>query len=186
LLAEAPGCLLAEGGVLGPEPGDLLVCGVQAGAQGFGAGPLGGPGAGCPCWFGAQPGDQVAGAGVAVEPGPGDSAAAAAALKVTGWPELSSSLMAWLALASAAWARNQVLSARVIGGLLGAGVDGLEGGDDLFQVLLDLAEAGGQPGLAVGLGPGDQPQIGGGLAAVDVEKLRRGLKVWAGQAGVGV
>ena len=38
LLADAAGCLLAEGGVLGPQPGDLLVCGVQAGAQRFGAG----------------------------------------------------------------------------------------------------------------------------------------------------
>ena len=73
MLADAAGCLLAEGGVLGPQPGDLLVCGVQAGAQRFGAGALGGPGGGCPCWFGAQPGDQVAGGGVAVEPGPGDA-----------------------------------------------------------------------------------------------------------------
>jgi hypothetical protein len=64
--------------------------------------------------------------------------------------------MAWLAFASAArcrrvaaWARNRVLSARVIAGLLSAGVEGFEGRDDPFQVRLDLAEADGQPGLAV-------------------------------------
>jgi hypothetical protein len=32
LLAEVAGCLLAEGGVLGSQPGDLLVRGVETGA----------------------------------------------------------------------------------------------------------------------------------------------------------
>ena len=54
------------------------------------------------------------------------------------------------------------------------------------QAGLDLAEVGGQAGLAVGLGAGDELQVGGGLAAVDVEELGRGLEVGAGQAGVGV
>jgi hypothetical protein len=33
LLAELACCLLAEGGVLGSQPGDLLAGGVEAGAQ---------------------------------------------------------------------------------------------------------------------------------------------------------
>jgi hypothetical protein len=68
----------------------------------------------------------------------------------------------------------------------GAGVEGFQGGDDLLQVRLDPAQVGGVPGLAAGLSTGDQLQVGGGLAAVDVEELWRGLEIWAGQAGVGV
>ena len=33
LLAEVPGCLLAQGGVFGSQSGDLLVCRVEAGSQ---------------------------------------------------------------------------------------------------------------------------------------------------------
>jgi len=33
LLAEVAGCLFAERGVLGSQAGDLLACGVQAGAE---------------------------------------------------------------------------------------------------------------------------------------------------------
>jgi hypothetical protein len=42
LLAEAAGGLLAEHGVLGSQAGDLRACGVQAGAERLGGGPLGG------------------------------------------------------------------------------------------------------------------------------------------------
>src|SRR5215471_1926153 len=73
LLAEVAGCLLAERGVLGPQPGDFLACGVQAGAERVGAGALAGRRAGFLGWFTAQAADQVADAGVAVEPGPGDA-----------------------------------------------------------------------------------------------------------------
>src|SRR5262249_12611747 len=67
-----------------------------------------------------------------------------------------------------------------------AGVEGFQGGDELLQVRLDPAQAGGVPGLAAGLDMGDQLQVGGGLAAVDAGELRGGLEIWAGQAGVGV
>src|SRR5450755_142446 len=71
-------------------------------------------------------------------------------------------------------------------GLLRVGADGFEGGDDLFKVRLHLAEVRGEAGLAVRLGSGYQAQVGGGLTAVDVEELRGGLEVRAGQAGVRV
>jgi hypothetical protein len=77
------------------------------------------------------------------------------------------------------------LSALAIAGFL-AGRDRFERGDDAFQAVLHLAEAGGQAGLAVCLGAGDQPQVDRGLAAVGVGELRGGLEVGAGQAGVGV
>jgi hypothetical protein len=41
-------------------------------------------------------------------------------------------------------------------------------------------------GPAVCLGAGDQAQVGDGLAAVDVEEIRCGLEVRAGEAGVRV
>ncbi len=84
-----------------------------------------------------------------------------------------------------AWVRYRVLSALVIAGFL-AGRDRFERGDDAFQVVLDRAEIGGQAGLAVGVGAGDQAQVDRGLAAVGVEEFRGGLEVGAGQAGVGV
>jgi hypothetical protein len=84
-----------------------------------------------------------------------------------------------------AWVRYRVWSALVIAGFL-AGRDRFEPGDDAFQVVLDQAEIGGQAGLAVGVGAGDQAQVDRGLAAVGVEEFRSGLEVGAGQAGVGV
>ena len=78
-----------------------------------------------------------------------------------------------------AWVRNRVLSALVIAGFL-AGRDRFERGDDAFQAVLHLAEAGGQAGLAAGAG--DQAQVDRGLAAVGVEEFRGGLEVGAGQA----
>jgi hypothetical protein len=42
LLAEVAGGLLAERSVLGSQAGDLCACGVQAGAERLGGGPLGG------------------------------------------------------------------------------------------------------------------------------------------------
>ena len=42
LLAEVAGGLLAEHGVLRSQAGDLRACGVQAGAERLGGGPLGG------------------------------------------------------------------------------------------------------------------------------------------------
>ncbi len=42
LLAEVAGGLLAEHGVLGSQAGDFCACGVQAGAERLGGGPLGG------------------------------------------------------------------------------------------------------------------------------------------------
>jgi hypothetical protein len=77
-----------------------------------------------------------------------------------------------------------MLSALVIAGFL-AGRDRFERGDDAFQVVLDRAEIGGQAGLAVGVGAGDQAQVDRGLAAVGVEEFRGGLEVGAGRAGVG-
>src|ERR1700722_10163163 len=119
-------------------------------------------------------------------------AAAATALKLTGWPELSRCAVACLAFLSVswcrravAWVRYRVLSALVIAGFL-AGRDRFERGDDAFQVVLDLAEIGGQAGLAVRVGAGDQAQVDCGLAAVGVEEFRGGLELGAGQAGVGV
>jgi hypothetical protein len=47
---------------------------------------------------------------------------------------------------------------------------------------LDASQVLGQPGLAVGVGARDQLQIRAGLSPVDVEELRRRLKVGAGQA----
>jgi len=115
-------------------------------------------------------------------------AAAATALKLTGWPELSRCAMASLAFLSVswcrravAWVRYQVLSALVIAGFL-AGRDRFERGDDAFQVVLHLAEIGGEAGLAVRVGAGDQAQVDRGLAAVGVEEFRGGLELGAGSS----
>jgi hypothetical protein len=70
--------------------------------------------------------------------------------------------------------------------MAGFRAEGFEGGDDLVQVRLDLAEVAGDPAVPVGVCIGDQAQAGGGLPAVDVQELGRGLEVGAGQAGVGV
>ena len=78
-----------------------------------------------------------------------------------------------------------MLSALVIAGFL-AGRDRFERGDNAFQVVLHLAEIGGEAGLAVRVGAGEQAQVDSGLAAVGVEEFRGGLEVGAGQAGVGV
>lgn len=56
----------------------------------------------------------------------------------------------------------------------------------MFKAVLDLAEVLDEAELAVRLGAGDEPPVAVGLAAVDVEELRGGLEVGAGQAGVGM
>ena len=60
-----------------------------------------------------------------------------------------------------------------------AGRERFEGGDDAFQVGLDLAQVLGQAGLAVGVGAGDEAAVGRGLAAVDVQEFR----AWSGSRG---
>lgn len=83
-----------------------------------------------------------------------------------------------------AWARNAELSARVIA--LTVVLECFEAGDDPFEVGLDAAQVLGEPELAVGVGLGDQAAVGWGLPSVDLQELRGGLEVWAGQAGVRV
>jgi hypothetical protein len=51
---------------------------------------------------------------------------------------------------------------------------------------LDLAEVVAQAEVTVGIGTGNEATVGGGLFAVDVEELRGGLKVRAGETGVGM
>ncbi len=65
-------------------------------------------------------------------------------------------------------------------------VECFESGDDAVEAGLDVAEVVGESELAVGVGAGDQPPIGVGLVAVDVEELGGGLEVGACEAGIGV
>src|SRR4051812_49627977 len=90
--------------------------------------------------------------------------------------------VAWWRLA-AARVRNRVLSALVIAGFLGVR-DRFERGDDVVQAVLDLAEAGGEAGLAVRVGAGDQAQVDDGLAAGGGEGLPGGLGGGGGPAGI--
>jgi hypothetical protein len=61
-----------------------------------------------------------------------------------------------------------------------------EGGNDVLEVGLHMAEVVSEAELAVGVGAGDKPPVDGGLVAVDVEELRGGLEVGTGEAGVGM
>ena len=49
-----------------------------------------------------------------------------------------------------------------------------------------MVEVLGQAELAPGVGLGDEAPVGGGLAAVGLQELRRGLEIWASQASVWV
>src|SRR5919106_85419 len=55
-----------------------------------------------------------------------------------------------------------------------AGFEGFEGGDDLIEAVLDASEVGSEAELAVGVGPGDERAVGGGVLAGRVEELRGG------------
>ena len=64
--------------------------------------------------------------------------------------------------------------------------DRLQGRDDAPQVGLDLALVLSQAELALGVGLSDQPPVGGGLAPVGLQELRRGLEIRARKTSTGV
>ena len=78
-----------------------------------------------------------------------------------------------------------MLSAR-IGGIDPDGRVVIEGGDDAVEVSEDLLVHLGQPGLAAGLGGGDELDDLTAVGAVLGQELRGGDEHRAGQAGVGV
>ena len=184
--AELPSALVPHGEVVGSEPGDFGSCGVELRVERFHAHALGGRDAGgLRQVHGSQRDDGVVDVALAVEPGAGVSPVWATGEKVTGRPSLSSCSIAARARARVACrrsslprVRNRVLSVLVIAGLLG-GAEVLEGGDDLVQAGLDLAEVAGETEVAVGVGGGDELGVGRGLPPGGCP----GTRGWSGSRG---